>query len=62
MDPKLLDKTIVEDYNKFEPNVKQDIIKKRPKIKEIILEVSFTGYNVLEPSTVEFGNKTFSKL
>ena len=47
MDTKLLDKTIMEDYSKLEPIVKQNIIKQRPKIKEVILEVSFRRFATL---------------
>ena len=39
MSSKLMDKTILDDYNKFDPAIRTEIVKKRPKIKEIILEV-----------------------
>ena len=39
MEPMLLDKTISQDYNKFDPTVRTDIVKRRPKIKQLIIEV-----------------------
>ena len=38
MDKKLLDRTIIADYNKLAPTVQTEIAKKRPKIKQIILD------------------------
>ena len=37
MDKKLLDRTIIADYNKLAPTVQTEIAKKRPKIKALIL-------------------------
>ena len=42
IDRTLLDRTIMDDYNKLSPQAQTDIAKKRPKIKQLILAVRAT--------------------
>ena len=47
MDKKLLDRTIIADYNKLAPTVQTEIAKKRPQIKALILGVRLPSHFIV---------------